>query len=53
MDFWSVITICASIGIFGFLICIFIICCGTLNKEEEEAYRKGYNDGVNSIKKEK
>lgn len=51
MGFGSGLTIGLGIGFVGIILMLFMISSGTLNKEEE-AYRKGYNDGVNSVKKE-
>lgn len=35
----------------GFGVSLLMMSTGTLSKEKE-SYRKGYNDGVNSVKKE-
>ena len=51
MGFWSGLAIGLFIGVLAFAICLFMFCSGTLNKETE-AYQKGFNDGVNSVKKE-
>lgn len=52
MGFWQGIMIGLIIGFVAFGICLFKSCSGALNKEWE-AYREGYNDGINSvIKKE-
>ena len=51
MGFWSGVMVGLGIGFIGIILMLFMISSGTLNKEEE-AYRKGFNDGINSVKKE-
>ena len=51
MGFGTGLTIGLGIGMFGLVLCLFMVSSGKLNREEE-AYQKGYSDGVNSVKKE-
>ena len=48
----STVIIIAIVSAFvGLMLGLFMFCSGTYSKEEE-AYKNGYVDGVNSVKKE-
>ena len=51
MNFGSGVIVGLGIGLFSLILSLFMMCSGTLNKEDE-AYRKGYEDGINSVKDE-
>lgn len=52
MGFGAGLMVGLSIGIIILVLCLFMISSGTINKEEE-AYRNGYNDGLNANKNNK
>ena len=51
MGFGSGVMIGLGIGFIGLAVCLLKLFGGN-NDKEWEAYKTGYNDGVNSVKKE-
>lgn len=49
MGFSTGLMVGLAIGIIILVLCLFMVSSGTINKEEE-AYRNGYNDGLNANK---
>lgn len=52
MGFWSGVMIGLGIGFIGLSVCLLKLCSGG-NDKEWEAYKTGFNDGINSVKNEK
>lgn len=47
---WTGLMIGLAIGVLGIVLCLFMVCSGNINKEEE-AYRNGYEDGLKANRK--